>query len=246
MDKFVLREDKGRVCTLTLNRPEALNALNMPLFVELRRHVEALSAQVHHVACIILKGAGKSFSAGHDLKDIQKRRAAAGAPFPGTNHTGAGRSAPACHRQCQWALLYGGLELALGSDTIIASRSAKFADTHCKWGLSPLWGMTQRLPRRVSQSRAKQMMFTSDVFTAAAAERMGLIDICVDDEELEQATLNLAERIAANSTYSNQVNKALLSVTDGMSIQAGLAYELAHSPEACTDAQDRVASFGKK
>ncbi|MBG53885.1 MAG: hypothetical protein JJ939_05180 [Alphaproteobacteria bacterium] len=62
------------------------------------------------------------------------------------------------------------------------------------------------------------MMFTSDVFSAAAAELMGLIDICVDDEELEQATLNLAERIAANSTYSNQVNKALLSVTDGLSI----------------------------
>ena len=90
------------------------------------------------------------------------------------------------------------------------------------------------------------MMFTSDVFSAAAAELMGLIDICVDDEELEQATLNLAERIAANSTYSNQVSKALLSVTDVLSIQAGLAFELAHSPGACADAQARVDSFGKK
>ncbi len=71
-DNFVLREDAGRVCSLTLNRPEVLNALNVPLFAELRAHVERLGRQAHEVACVVLKGAGKAFSAGHDLKDIQK------------------------------------------------------------------------------------------------------------------------------------------------------------------------------
>lgn len=246
MDKFVLREDKDRICTLTLNRPKALNALNMPLFMELRGHLDALSAQVHDVACVILKGAGKSFSAGHDLKDIQKGERPPEPHYQAKTVQALADLPQPVISSVSGHCYTGGLELALGADIIIASRSAKFADTHSKWGLSPLWGMTQRLPRRVGRSRAKQMMFTSDIFSGGAAERMGLVDICVDDEELEQATIKLAEQIAANSTYSNQVNKALLSVTDGLSIQEGLAYELAHSPGACTDAQERVASFGKK
>ena len=72
MSNLVLRKDSGRICTLTLNRPETLNALNVSLFEELREHVDALRGQVHEVACVIITGAGKAFSAGHDLKDIQK------------------------------------------------------------------------------------------------------------------------------------------------------------------------------
>ncbi|MBG53886.1 MAG: hypothetical protein JJ939_05175 [Alphaproteobacteria bacterium] len=95
-------------------------------------------AQVHHVACIILKGAGKSFSAGHDLKDIQKgeRR-----PVPISRHEPYRRwpICPSPSSPVSVGIGYTGrLELALGSDIIIASRPAKFADTHSKWGLSPL------------------------------------------------------------------------------------------------------------
>ncbi|HCX67388.1 enoyl-CoA hydratase/isomerase family protein [Parvibaculum sp.] len=246
MSNLVLREDSERICTLTLNRPETLNALNVPLFEELRGHVDTLRGQVHEVACVIITGAGKAFSAGHDLKDIQKGERPPEPHFQAkTIQALAELPQPviACVRGHCYT---GGLELALAADIIIAARSAKFGDTHSKWGLSPLWGMTQRLPRRVGLSKAKQMMFTSDILAAETAERMGLVDICVDDAELEQATNDLAQRIAANSTYSNQVNKGLLGATDGMTCQAGLAYELAHSPGACFDARERVASFGKK
>ena len=245
-DNFVLREDAGRVCTLTLNRPEVLNALNVPLFAELRAHVDRLGRQAHEVACVVLKGAGKAFSAGHDLKDIQKGEHAPESHFQAnTIRMLAGLPQPviACVRGHCYT---GGLELALGADIIVASRSAKFGDTHGKWGLSPLWGMSQRLPRRVGPSTAKLMMFTADIYSAEAAERMGLVDICVDDTDLDQATLALANRIAANSTHSNQVNKELLAATDGMSMDQGLAHELKHSPGACADARERLAAFGRK
>jgi len=90
------------------------------------------------------------------------------------------------------------------------------------------------------------MMFTSDIYSADAAERMGLVDILVADDELEHATTALAQRIAANSTYSNSINKDLLRATDGMGVEDGLSYELAHSPGACNDARERIAMFGKK
>lgn len=246
MSGLVLRSDEGNICTLVLNRPDVLNALNVPLFEELRTHIETLQGQVHEVACVIITGAGKAFSAGHDLKDIQKGehppephfqaktiQALAGLPIPVI-----ARIAGHCYT--------GGLELALAADILIAGQSAKLGDTHSKWGLSPLWGMTQRLPRRVGASKAKQMMFTSDIYPAQVAERMGLVDICVADDELDQAVKDLARRIAVNSTHSNSVNKELLHATDGMDIEDGLAYELVHSPGACNDARERVASFGKK
>jgi len=126
-----------------------LNALNVALFQQLSRHVDALRDQVNEVACVVLRGAGKAFSAGHDLKDIQKGehapephyqartiQALAELPLPVIASVGGH-----CYT--------GGLELALAADIMIAGRSAKFGDTHSKWGLSPLWGMTQRLPRRV-------------------------------------------------------------------------------------------------
>ena len=106
--------------------------------------------------------------------------------------------------------------------------------------------MTQRLPRRVGLSKAKEMMFTSHIYSAEEAERMGLVDICVDDSELDRTVEEMAGRIAANSSYSNSAIKSLLTATDGMDMEAGLAYELAHSPGAGKDARERIASFGKK
>ena len=248
MSKLVLRHDTANICTLTLNRPDVLNALNVPMFEQLRDHVTALRGEVHKVACVVITGAGKAFSAGHDLKDIQKGE------HPPERHFQArtiqalvelpipviARIAGHCYT--------GGLELALAADILIASRSAKLADTHSKWGLTPLWGMTQRLPRRVGLSKAKEMMFTSNIYSAEDAARMGLVDICVDDSELDRTVEEMARRIASNSSYSNGAIKSLLAATDGMNMDAGLAYELAHSPGAGAgaDAGERVASFGKK
>lgn len=246
MSALVIRTDLDRVSTLTLNRPEALNALNVAMFEELRAHVEALRGQAHTIACVILQGSGKAFSAGHDLKDIQKGERPPEPHFQARTIEALANLPQPVIAAVNGHCYTGGLELALAADIIIAARSAKFADTHSKWGLTPMWGMTQRLPRRVGHSHAKRMMFSSATFTAEAAERLGLVDLCVDDAALDQVTADLAKTIAANSSYANTAIKGLLGGTDGMPLGDGLAHELAHSPGACADARERVAAFGKK
>ena len=134
MSKLVTRTDDDGVAILTLNRPEALNALSPNLFVELRSHIESLAKETDSIGCVILRGEGRSFSAGNDLKAIQ-----------------AGETAPSRHYQAETLELIenlpqpviasvqghcytGSLELAIACDLLIASESAKFADTHGKWG----------------------------------------------------------------------------------------------------------------
>ena len=152
---LVLREDRGGAATLTLNRPEKLNALNVALFAELDEHIARLEAEPESVGLVIVRGAGRCFSAGHDLADIS-----AGERLPRANFQAgiierlANLPQPvitAVHGHCYT----GALELALAGDLIIAAESAKFADTHAKWALTPVWGMSQRLPRRVGTYKAR-------------------------------------------------------------------------------------------
>ena len=149
MTDLVTRTDKDGLCTLTLNRPEKLNALNVPIFVQLRAHVDEIAALTETIGCVVLRGAGRAFSAGHDLKDIQAGERPPRPHFQAeTVSCLANLPQPvivAVHGHCYT----GALELALAGDLLIASASARFADTHSRWGLTPLWGMSQRLPRRV-------------------------------------------------------------------------------------------------
>ena len=246
MAALVLRHESDGTCFLTLNRPEALNALNVPLFTELKEHVTALASAGNHVQCVVLRGSGRAFSAGHDLKDLQK-----GEALPEPHFQARIIEALANLRQPVIASVHGycytgALELALAADLIITTPSTKFADTHSKWGLAPLWGMTQRLPRRVGLSKAKEMMFTSAAYSGEQAVQMKLADRCVPDDALEEETLALARSIVANSPYTNAINKHVLQATDGMDLRAGLHYELAHSPGACKDAAERIAAFGAR
>jgi enoyl-CoA hydratase len=136
MSDLVLREDRDGAVTLTLNRPDKLNALNVELFKALDDHVAAIEADPS-VRLVILRGAGKCFSAGHDLGDI-----AAGEKLPRPNFQAsvierlANLPLPvitAVHGHCYT----GALELALAGDIIFASEAARFGDTHAKWALTP-------------------------------------------------------------------------------------------------------------
>ena len=158
MESLVIRSDADGVATLVLNRPEKLNALNVALFKELEAHVNDIEGQQDEVGCVVIKGAGRCFSAGHDLRDIE-----AGEKLPRPHYqshvieTLSNLPQPvvsAVHSHCYT----GALELALAGDLILASENAKFADTHAKWALTPVWGMSQRLPRRVGKSKATEMM----------------------------------------------------------------------------------------
>jgi len=169
MSELVLNEIVDRLCTLTLNRPTKLNALNLSLFKELSAHIDALSFD--RVGCILLKGAGRSFCAGHDLDDIAtgaETSAEAKLFETGLIERLATLPVPvvaAVRGHC----LTGGLELALATDIIIAAEDAKFGDTHAKWDIVPIWGLSQRLPRRIGHARAYEMMFTSRFYSGAHA-----------------------------------------------------------------------------
>jgi enoyl-CoA hydratase/carnithine racemase len=141
--------------------------------------------------------------------------------------------------------LTGGLELALGADIIIASENAKFADTHGKWDLVPVWGMSQRLPRRVGKAKAMEMMFTSHTYSGREAAEMGLANFCVADAELDAAVAAFAKEVLANSWRSNAANKKLLKDTDGLTEKAGLAHELHRTVGRGNEMGERLARMRK-
>src|SRR3546814_3243889 len=116
----------------------------------------------------------------------------------------------------QGACYTGGLELALTADFIVADATARFADTHGKWGLVATWGVFQRLPRRIGTGPAKRMMMTSRVVDAAEAKEIGLADMLAPEGELEGFTQSLAAEILANSWNVNFAANRFLREKDGM------------------------------
>ena len=243
MTDLVTRADKDGLCTLTLNRPDKVNALNVPMFVQLRAHVDEIAGLTETIGCVVLRGAGRAFSAGHDLKDIQ----------PGEDRHFQSETVTSLANLPQPVIVAihgfcytGALELALAGDLIITTASARFADTHSRWGLTPLWGMSQRLPRRVGAAKAKEMMLTGRVYSGEEAAAVGLANQCVPDERFDEEVERLARSVLQNSWLSNRVNKRLVDATDGMSVLDGLRYEIENSPGWASDAWERIAQFGRK
>ena len=138
------------------------------------------------------------------------------------------------------------LELALAGDLLICTEGAKFADTHARWALTPVWGMSQRLPRRVGLPKAREMMFTCRTYSGREAEAMGLANVCVADADFDAELSRLAKTILANSWFSHRANKALLMETDGLPLAAGLGHEIARSRGRGPDMAERIAAFQNK
>lgn len=238
----VLREDRDGLAILTLNRPDKLNSLTVGMFEELRQHVADLYKD-DSIGCVVLRGAGRCFSAGHDLADI-----AEGEKMPSRGwHSETLRLLErlpkpviaAVHGHCYT----GALEVALAADFIIAAESAKFGDTHAKWALTPIWGMSQRLPRRVGIATAKRLMFTAEMFGAAEALRIGLAEQVVPDAEFDAAIERIARQILANSPFSHAANKRLLEATDARDMDSGLQWEILNNEGVGPDMQARIGAF---
>lgn len=240
----VLRRDEGEVCVLTLNRPDSLNALDTATFEALDAHFADLEAQADTIGCVVLRGAGRAFCAGADLK------AMAGVTVdarykPGIVERLANLPQPviaAVHGACY----AGGLEMALACDMILADTTARFADTHGKWGLIGAWGMSQRLPRRIGPSAAKRMMLAAQPIDGTEAHRLGLVDMLAEAGELDAMVMAFAAQVAANSRYTNLYVKRALAATEGISIDAALAWEAENYPGRSPDHLDRIARFAKK
>lgn len=194
----LLVEVRDKVALVTLNRPEARNALSPELAAEIPRAVAELDAR-EDVAAIVLTGADPAFCAGFDLK----RLAATGS----SKAEGASKAAPP-----YWGpfpphttpiigavngpAVTGGFELALGCDFLIASERARFADTHARVGLMPGWGLTIRLPQLIGPARALQMSMTGEFVDGAKAFAWGLVNECVPHEELLPRAMAVAGQIA--------------------------------------------------
>lgn len=245
MSILVTRQDEGGLCWLTLNRPDKLNSLTVGMFKELRQHIIDLKKD-DAIGCVILRGAGKCFSAGHDLGDIAEGEKV---PSPGW-HSETLRMLEklpkpviaAVHGHCYT----GALEVALAADFIIAAQSAKFADTHAKWALTPIWGMSQRLPRRVGTATAKRLMFTAETVRADVALEMGLCEAVLSDESFEEELRAFALQILANSAFSHAANKRLLEATDCDPMDAGLQWEITENEGVGPDMHERISAFMKK
>lgn len=240
----VLRHDSDGLCTLTLNRPEKLNALDVQTFHALSAHVQDLEQQTDQIGCVLLRGEGPAFCAGMDLGVVGRE----GDPHgfkPGVIDRLAHLPQPVIVA-VQGACYTGGLELALAGDFIVADATARFADTHGKWGLVATWGIFQRLPRRIGPSPAKRMMMTSRVVGAVEAKEIGLADLLAPTGELQAFTRILAMEILANSWHVNTAAKHFLRETDGMKLDDALGFERANYPGPAADHRDRIDRFGKR
>ena len=238
MTHLVLRHDVGGVTTLTLDRPDKRNALNIALWAELDAHLGDIDAAGDAIAVIVLRSNGAVFCAGNDLKER-------GAPTPSRNYQAKIVTRLAEMRQAvivavQGGCFTGGLELALAGDIIVAGESASFADTHGKFALVPAWGMSQRLPRRVGQWKAREMSLTGLPVSGAEAARIGLANHCIPDEQLSAKVEELAQAIASQSRHSVFAYKKLYQEQADLPLHAGLAHEVFNSAGVGADFAERV------
>ena len=244
MTALVTFSRAGAIITLTLNRPDKRNALNLALWGELAGHLDTIEQLGDDIGVVIQRASGPVFCAGNDLKER-------GAKAPERDYqakivTRLADLAQPVIVAVQGGCFTGGLELTLAGDIIVASESASFADTHGKFALVPAWGMSQRLPRRVGQWKAREMSFTWLPVSGREAERIGLANRCVPDAELDSTVTRLAEAIASQSRHSVFAYKRLYREQADLPLQAGLAHEVFASAGVGPDFADRVSGqFGK-
>jgi enoyl-CoA hydratase/carnithine racemase len=192
----LLVSDVGAVRVLTLNRPDARNALSGELITALYRALLAADED-DDVRILVITGADPAFCAGVDLKQA----AAEGEAYFHRFHDEpcilqVGRASKPVIGAINGAAFTGGLEMALGCDFLVASERAVFADTHIRVGVLPGGGMTARLPQLVGSGRARRMSMTSEVIDAARAERIGLVTEVVPHEKLIARVLEIAGGMA--------------------------------------------------
>ena len=195
----LLVEVSGPVATMTLNRPEARNALSPELLAALAESLSALDAR-EDVAVVVLTGADPAFCAGFDLRRLaeeerveqvgrQARRPAFLGLLPPHDTPVIGA--------VNGAAVTGGLELALACDFLLASERARFADTHARVGAMPGGGLTVRLPELVGVNRARQLSFTGDFVDARRAYEWGLVNEVVEHERLLARAREVADHVAS-------------------------------------------------
>ncbi|HEX6937863.1 MAG TPA: enoyl-CoA hydratase-related protein [Longimicrobiales bacterium] len=241
---------EDRIATIVVNRPEKRNALNSVVRLELVDALHSLRDEAE-VRVVVITGAGdRAFIAGADIGEfaertpLEQRAAMAGsrvfdviAEFP----------KPTIAMINGYAL-GGGCEVALACDIRIAARSARLGQPEIKLGILPGGGGTQRLPRLIGFGRAMRMILTGEMVDAEEAERIGLVDLVVDDGDLAGRTREIARTIAGYSPLALALAKDAIRATLEMPLSAGLRYEreLFVTAFASEDKREGVAAFLEK
>ena len=230
MSDIVLLEVSDRVATVTLNRPEARNALSSALLRDLNRMMSEVNAR-DDVDVIILTGTDPAFSAGLDLKELGDTAGNLGASEDSGGAATTARPNNPFHMvdkpliaAVNGACITGAFELALNCDFIIASERAKFGDTHSRVGVMPGWGLTVLLPQAIGVRRAREMSFTGNFLSGQEAFEWGLANHVVPHEELLPTCRKLAKDIIGNDQPGvRQIRRTYNEIhqhADGWAIEA--------------------------
>ncbi len=224
---LVILEKNGAVATITLNRPEAMNALSRGLRQELFDACQDIKADDSLRAAIITGAGTRAFTAGLDLKELgQDGLGAASDKKPSSNPVSAMESLDIpVIAAINGVAITGGFELALASDIRIASTQARFADTHARVGVMPGWGLSQKLSRTIGLSRACQLSFTGQFIDAEKACQWGLVNEVYEPDALMPAARALAEEIVGIDPDFIKRYKALIHDGYGKDFDGGMALE---------------------
>src|SRR3989449_2408908 len=251
----LLYETKDRVATLTLNRPDRLNALGGTLREDLTAGLTR-AIDDPDVRVIVITGAGKGFCAGGDVKAMQDANQA------GRTRPLDERVAPSRDRTVllmrdspkpliaavNGAAAGAGMNLALACDIRLASTAAKFSQAFVRRGLHPDWGGTYFLPRMVGMAKACELIFTGDIIDAGEALRLGLVSAVYAPEELLPATNELARKIAAGPPIAIRLAKRPLYHSQDVDLRAALEFETfaQNIASETEDAREGIRAFVEK
>jgi len=243
---LVIAEAHGPVTVLTLNRPEALNALSRDLVAELADRLEDVAADAT-VRAVVLTGSAKVFCAGADIGEIPRMREAsplAPLPFDRLFVTMAAMRIPTI-AAVRGPAFGGGCELVLACDTAIAGRSARFAVPEVKLGVIPGGGGTQRLVHAIGKAKAMRMLLTGSPVDAEWAFAAGLIADLVDDDDVVARAIGLGEQIASNAPSAVAFAADSACRVHELPLHQGLAHERRnfHLALGTSDASEGVAAF---
>jgi enoyl-CoA hydratase len=244
----ILVEARGKVALVTLNRPQALNALNAAVFRELNDAFNRFDADPN-VGCIVITGSDKAFAAGADIREMQPKT------YPDTyvedmfdawDRVGARRK-PMVAAVAGFAL-GGGCELAMMCDIILAADNARFGQPEIKLGVMPGAGGTQRLTRAVGKAKAMEMCLTGRMMDAAEAERSGLVSRVVPLAELLPEAMKVAETIASMSLPIAMMTKESVNRAFETTLSEGVRFErrLMLAMFATADQKEGMSAFVEK
>ena len=227
--KFEQVGTEGHVGVITINRPYALNAMNTETINEFKELLEAVD-QDKNIRCLILTGEGRAFCAGGDIQEEQDKNVLTGYEFSvncGKLMNRMEHFRTPIIAAINGYALGGGLEFALACDIRIASKKAKLGSPEITLAVIPGWGGTQRLPRLIPVSKAKQLMYTGDSISAEEAYRIGLVDEISEPEKLMDDAIAMAEKISKWGPLAMEHLKTAVAEGIEVDLERGLQIEAA-------------------